>query len=201
MLYAKREKLEKLSIKIGIRFSKLGISPNTWTLFAIIPAILSAYFMLTENFLAAALFLLIAAFMDVIDGAVARVTGRVTKLGAYIDCLTDRYVEFIVILSLMFISLPFFIVQPYIWIALVIFGAMMTTYAKATAKEKELVDKEIRGGILERAERVFLLLIGIALAYFNPLYLVYVLALLAILTNLTALQRIYIAVKSSKEQL
>ena len=200
MLYAKREKLEKLSIKIGIKFSRLGISPNTWTLLAIIPAILSSYLIINQYFISAALMLLVAAFLDVIDGAVARVTGRVTKLGAYIDCITDRYVEFIVILSLLFISLPFFLVQSYVWIVLIVFGAMMTTYVKAAAKEKELVDKEIKGGILERAERVFVLFIGIALAYFNPLYLVYVLALLAVLTNITAFQRIYIAVKTSKKQ-
>ena len=144
--------------------------------------------------------LLLAAFIDVIDGAVARVTGRVTNLGAYIDCITDRYVEFIVILSLLFITLPFFLVQSPVWIILIVFGAMMTTYAKAAAKEKELVDKEIKGGILERAERIFVLFIGITLAYFNPLYLVYVLALLAILTNLTTLQRIYIAIQTSKKQ-
>ena len=200
MLYAKREKLEKLSIKIGIKFSRLGISPNTWTLLAIIPAILSSYLIINQYFISAALMLLVAAFLDVIDGAVARVTGRVTKLGAYIDCITDRYVEFIVILSLLFISLPFFLVQSYVWIVLIVFGAMMTTYVKAAAKEKELVDKEIKGGILERAERVFVLFIGIALAHFNPLYLVYVLALLAVLTNITAFQRIYIAVKTSKKQ-
>ncbi|MFH0836677.1 MAG: CDP-alcohol phosphatidyltransferase family protein, partial [Candidatus Aenigmatarchaeota archaeon] len=194
MLYANREKLEKLSISIGIKFSRLGLSPNTWTLLAIIPAILSAYLIINQYFISAALMLLVAAFIDVIDGAVARVTGRVTNLGAYIDCITDRYVEFIVILSLLFISLPIFLVQSHVWIVLIVFGALMTTYVKAAAKEKDLVNKEIKGGILERAERIFVLFIGIALAYFNPLYLVYVLVLLAVLTNLTTLQRIYIAI-------
>ena len=195
MLYARRDKLEKFSIKIGIRFSKLGISPNQWTLLTLIPALLAFYFIVVESFVLAALFLIIATFIDVIDGAVARVTGRVTKLGAYLDTIMDRYVEAIIILGLFFIALPDFILPAYFWIGLFIFGSLMTTYSKAAAKEKELIEKELKGGILERAERMLLLFIGIVLAYFSKQYLVYVIVLIAILSNISAVQRIYYAMK------
>ena len=79
--------------------------------------------------------------------------------------------------------------------AVYLFGSMTITYAKAAAKEKELTKKEISGGLLERPERMILLFIGIVSAYFSPLYLTYVLVLLAVLVNITALQRIRIAVK------
>ena len=53
----------------------------------------------------------------------------------------------------------------------------------------------MKGGILERAERLIILFVGIVLAFVNPLYLVYTVVLLAVLTNVSAMQRILIARK------
>ncbi|MBI4895466.1 MAG: CDP-alcohol phosphatidyltransferase family protein [Candidatus Aenigmarchaeota archaeon] len=198
MLYARREKLEKFSIRIGVAFSKLGVSPNQWTLLTLVPALISLYFIINQSFLLAALFMIAATFIDVIDGAVARVTGRVTKLGAYLDTIMDRYVEGIIILGLLFLTLPVVLLPSQFWIGLLIFGSLMTTYVKAAAKEKELVEKELKGGLLERAERMLIIFIGIVLAYFDITYLVYVIILVAILSNISSLQRIYYAMKKSK---
>jgi len=132
-----------------------------------------------------------------VDGAVARVTGKASRFGAYLDTIVDRYVEAIIVFGLLFIGLPEFFIPIYAWIFLYLFGSMMTTYAKAAAKEKEIIPegKELKGGILERAERLIILFIGIIAAAFNPMYLTYVIVLLAILTNISALQRIWIAKK------
>ena len=193
MLYKIRDRFSKVSISIGIVFSKLRLSPNQWTLLTLIPVIVAAYFILQESFLFAALFFILASFFDLIDGSVARVTGRVTQLGAYLDTIMDRYVEFIIIFSLLFISLPVIYVSTHIWLFLYLFGAMLTTYAKAAASEK--LDKEIKGGLFERAERLILLFIGILLAYFSTNYLVYIIIILAVVSNITAIQRIIAAVK------
>lgn len=198
MLYARRDRLEKFSIRVGVAFSKLKISPNQWTLLTLVPALVSLYFILNLNFLLGAFFLIVATFIDVIDGAVARVTGRVTKLGAYLDTVIDRYVEGIILIGLMFLTLPIIIAPSQFWIGLVLFGSLMTTYVKAAAKEKELSEKELKGGILERAERMLLLFIGIVLAYFSLEYLVYVIIIIAMLSNISALQRLYYAIKKSK---
>ncbi|MBI5061424.1 MAG: CDP-alcohol phosphatidyltransferase family protein [Candidatus Aenigmarchaeota archaeon] len=196
MLYAIREKFSKLSVKIGIVFSKLKLSPNQWTLLTLIPTIIALYFLVQESFLLAALLFAIAAFFDLIDGSVARVTGNVTKLGAYLDTIMDRYVEGIIIVGLLFIALPTLLLPAYVWLFIYFFGSMMTTYVKAAAKEKELVEKELKGGLLERAERLTLLFIGLIIAYFSRVYFVYIIVLLALLSNISALQRIYYAVKS-----
>ena len=75
----------------------------------------------------------------------------------------------------------------------------MTTYAKAAAKEKELIKKEMKGGTLERAERLIVLFIGITAANFNTLFLSAAIVTLAIGSNITALQRIWKA-KNAKEE-
>ena len=199
MLFAIRERFSKMSVNIGIAFSKLRLTPNQWTILTIIPTLVALYFLVQESFLLAALFFLIAAFFDLIDGSVARVTGKVTKLGAYLDTVMDRYVEGIIIVGLLFVSLPAFFVPAYVWIFIYFFGSMMSTYVKAAAKEKELVEKELRGGVLERAERLILLFVGLVLAYFNTAYLVYIIVVVAVLSNITALQRIGKAVTAKKE--
>ena len=198
-LYARRNKFEQISIKVGIIFSKVGLSPNQWTLLTLIPTFIALWYLTQANYLLASGFFIVAAFLDMVDGAVARVMGKVTKLGAYLDTMVDRYVEAIILLGLLFTTLPDFFLPLEVWVFLFLFGGMMTTYAKAAAKEKELTVKEIKGGLLERAERLFLLFIGILLANHTPLFLTLMVALLAILANITAIQRIWITVKMTNK--
>jgi Cu/Ag efflux pump CusA len=69
----------------------------------------------------------------------------------------------------------------------------MTTYAKSAFTEKTL--KNFSGGLLERAERMLIIIIGVILLNFDANYLVYTLIVLAILTNLSAILRISKALK------
>jgi len=198
-MYAARERFQNLSIKIGIVFSKVGLSPNQWTMISILPVLVAVYFLYYQEFIIAALLFMVSSFLDLVDGSVARVTGRVSRLGAYLDMVVDRYVEGIIIIGLVFVSLPPFLVDARVWIMIFFFGGMMTTYVKAAAKEKELVTRELKGGLLERAERLIILFIGILLASVDMMFLTYVLVLLAILTNITALQRMWKAVSFGSE--
>lgn len=186
--YKNKEKFERISIKVGIVFSQLGLSPNQWTISSLIPAAIAFYLLVSSRFLLAGIFFFISAFIDLIDGSVARVTGRVTKLGGYLDTMMDRYVEFLIIFALLFCSLPDFTIPIYCWILVFLFGSMMTSYAKAAAGDK--LGKDVRGGIVERAERIALLCIGILLAHFDRVYLTHIIVILAILTNISALQRL-----------
>lgn len=194
-LYKCREKFGNLSVRIGILFSKIPLTPNQWTIVSLLPAVIALWFLVKEQFLAAGLLFIVSAFLDLVDGSVARVTGRVSKFGAYLDTVVDRYVEAVIIFGLLFASLPGFFIPIHAWVFLYLFGSMMTTYAKAAAKEKEIIleGKELKGGLLERAERLIILFVGIMLAAVQPLYLTYVIALLGVLTNISALQRIWIA--------
>jgi len=194
-LSANRQRFEKISISIGRAFSHIPLSPNQWTLFTLVPTVIALWFLIENNFLAAAVFFILAGFLDMVDGAVARVMGKVSRIGAYLDTIIDRYVEGIIVLGLVLAGLPDFYLEAEVWIVLYLFGGMMTTYAKAAAKEKNLVISELKGGLLERPERLLLLFLGIILAAHTPLFLTAVVAFLAIFANLSAIQRVIKAVR------
>lgn len=191
MLYGKRKLFRNFEENLGRIFAFM--SPNQWSLLTIIPASLTFYFLFKNNFLLASIFILITFMLDLIDGSVARFTGRETRFGAYLDTVIDRYVEFAVIFGLFVANLPSFIFSNYVWISLFLFGSLMTTYTKSAAIEKGLV-KNLVGGI-ERAERGILLFLGVFFAQFQRIYLTYIIIILAIATNLSALHRFFIAMR------
>jgi phosphatidylglycerophosphate synthase len=195
MLEEKREKFKKIEEEIGRIFSKLGPSPNQYTLNSIVFGIFCFVSLIFKNFVLALIFFLISAILDFIDGAVARYSGKVTKVGAYLDTISDRFVEGLIFLGLLSLPLPKFIIEAKYWIFLSFFGSLMTTYAKAAAKEKELVVQELKKGFFGRGERMFLLSITIFLGIFNQNLMIYPISLLAIFSNLTAIQRIILALK------
>lgn len=179
---------ERISIIIGSIFSKLGISPNTWTILSIIPAIAGFLALYWHNIVIALPMFLISGVIDVIDGAVARVTGSVTRIGGFLDGIIDRYVEILLYLGLLFYGVNEF------WICILIFGAIMPTYIRAYSDHRNIVkdpkDQKRMGGILERAERLTLIYIGMFLGIFNLNLLTYSVIIAGILANITALQRL-----------
>jgi phosphatidylglycerophosphate synthase len=195
MLYAKRERFNKISNFCGRIFSKICSSPNIWTAFGIIPAVLSFYFLVKQNFLIAAGFFILTAIIDFIDGSVARVTKRVSNFGAYLDTVVDRVTEFIILFGLYLIEYPDILWPTRLWLFFLLFGSLMTTYVKSAAFEKKIVNKEIRGGILERGERMMLLLLIIVLSNYSLVYAAILIMLTTIVANLSALQRFIIAIK------
>jgi len=197
MLDLYKNKFKKIEIIVAKFFSGFPLTPNQYTLISVIFAFISLYFLIKQNLLLALIFFLIAGFLDFIDGAVARYKNIVTKIGAYLDTIVDRYIEGFLLFGMLFLPLPKILVAGYIWIFLILFGSLLTTYAKAAAKEKELVTKELKGGLLSRGERIILLLISLILGIIDPtfIWMTYLLILIAVLTNFTALQRIHSAIK------
>jgi len=197
MLTEKREKLQKIENKIGKFFSEF-LTPNQYTLLSLV-FVLFCFFSLVKNNLALALiFFLISAFLDFIDGAVARFAKKATKKGAYLDTICDRYVEGIALLGFLFLPLTSFVLPAHVWIFLAFFGSLITTYSKAAAKEKELTKKEIKKGLLGRPERIILISLVIFLGILNLSWMIYPIIILAIFSNITAFQRIYLALRPSQ---
>jgi len=196
----KKESFNKTSLKIGKVISKLGISPNGWTFISLIFAIVAAIFIIKQNLLVGSIFFLISILLDLFDGAVARATEKVTKFGGFFDTVVDRYVESLIIFSLLFVSLPNLFLPIYVWLFVLLFGSLMTTYIKAAAREKGLVNEDLRGGFLGRFERTVIIFLGLIIGSFIPIVLSWVIFILAILANWAAIQRFILARKQEKNK-
>ena len=125
---------------------------------------------------------LVGAVFDMLDGRVARARGRGTKFGAFLDSTMDRYSDMLLYMGLLILyaRLDRTGLMVLVWVAA--FGSFMTSYARARA---ESLIPRCPVGLMERPERIVLLIAG---ALFNKM--VPVLWVIAILSNLTAIQRI-----------
>lgn len=200
MLDTKRHWFKGIEKRTGRLFGSFGLSPNHYTVISGLVAVIACVFIAYGELMFGVAFFLIASLLDFIDGAVARHKKMSSKVGAYLDTIFDRYVEGFILLGIMFLPLPVIIFPGYVWVFLSLFGSVLTTYAKAAAKEKELVNQELKGGLLSRGERLILIFIALILGIIYPdyNYLVIVLMIIAILSNLTALQRINSAISGNR---
>lgn len=189
MLDTKRHWFKGIERKVGFIFSKFH--PNFYTILSLVFALCGLLFIIKDLIVLALIFFILAAGMDFVDGSVARFRKITTKKGAYLDTVFDRYVEAIFLFGLLFLPFPVVIFPSYIWIFLILFGAMMTTYAKSAAKEKELLEGELKGGIFSRAERLIMSFIILLSLIVTPQYTIYLIILMAVLSNIAAIQRIY----------
>ena len=195
---------ERIGIKLGLFFSRIPLTPNQWTVLSIVPAIFGFISLAYWHRLDYALVLFAtSALIDGIDGGVARVTGSVTALGAYLDGMFDRIVEGLLLFGLMLYGLPDYLMPAFFWIALLLFaGTGMTSYARAYADHRKAVtdEKKLRkmGGILERPERLVIVFAGMMASFWSLLYLTQILALASVLACITVLQRIWFVVRNAE---
>jgi archaetidylinositol phosphate synthase len=190
------KQLKPISVFTGTLFAKLGIPPNAWTLLTLVFAVPGAYALYRHNLLAGLILFLVSGVIDFIDGAVARATKTASNFGAFLDGVADRYAEFLLYLGLWFYikNQPSFLLSNAVWIMLLLFGALMPSFIRAYAHHRKVVTDgvalEKMGGLLERSERLDLIYLGMALGCFNAIYITYAIAVVAVLSHLTALQRI-----------
>ena len=163
--------------------ARAGVSPNTLTIIGLcLNALVALVLSLGHPVLGGALVLVANAF-DMLDGAVARVSGKGTRFGAFLDSTVDRYAEALLYLGVL--AWLFSVGDAASLLAgyLAIVGSLMVSYARARA-EGLGVEGEV--GWLPRPERILLLAIGLL---FYQYLLTPVLWLLALLTNVTVTQR------------
>jgi CDP-diacylglycerol---glycerol-3-phosphate 3-phosphatidyltransferase len=129
---------------------------------------------------------LLGGFFDILDGRVARLTGLGSKFGAFYDSTLDRISEIAVYFGML--SLYPDATMTYV-VVLAMAGSLMVSYTRARA---EALGLDCRVGLMPRAERV--VLIGAAALFFGATWdgvvLTGVIVLLAVMTNVTAIQRI-----------
>lgn len=172
---------------VAMLMHRVGFTPNQVSAFGIVFAFLAGIIywqwrLQPLNLVAAALFLIISGFFDVLDGVLARLYGQVTVFGGFLDSLLDRYADAIIFVGIILggLSNPF-------WGLLTLMGSLLVSYSRARAEATGVKMETI--GLAERAERIIILVLAsfLTLAWKDALQ--WSMIVLAFLTNLTVLQR------------
>jgi len=171
-----------------------GVTPNMISFTGFALTIGSAALLATGYLLIGGFILWAAAMLDMVDGTLARLSESESKFGAFLDSTLDRYSE-----SITFLGLAVYYANqnnaqtPLLLIFFTLVGSWAVSYTRARA---EGLDIECNVGFLQRPERLVLLIASLILGLVLP-----VLWLLAIMTNVTAVQRIHeVYVRTSKSQ-
>jgi CDP-diacylglycerol--glycerol-3-phosphate 3-phosphatidyltransferase len=136
-------------------FVKLDVTPNVLTVSSLPLSILACYFFSQGHRWIGGIFLLIIGLFDTIDGEVARKSGKLSKYGAFLDSVMDRFAEF-------FIFLGFFLYYTDQWISILIFStifsSLLVSYVRARA---EGIGEECKIGFMERPMRFAIMFFGV----------------------------------------
>ncbi len=181
MLNAYRDRFDALLLPIARRIADLGVSPNALTILGLGASVAVAVSFIRGELVYVLGFMITASALDIIDGAVARASGKATEFGSFLDSLLDRYGD-----ALIFLGLMIYLNGHYLLILVVLVGTLLVSYSRAKA---EALGQRGDVGIAERAERLIILMVAVLLeiAGYGALYPA--LIVLAVLTHLTVLQR------------
>ncbi len=161
---------------------KIPFSPNSLTIIGFLITVLAA-FIIPYNIRLGGIVILIGGLFDMFDGIVARVGGKTTKFGAFLDSVLDRYSD-----AAIFLAIAWYLAEKgnhtgtFLSLGTLV-GAFLISYARARA---EGIGESCHTGIMERPERIILLIFAILTGWIMP-----VLWIMFVLTHITVIQRIY----------
>ncbi|HEX7395110.1 MAG TPA: CDP-alcohol phosphatidyltransferase family protein [Anaerolineaceae bacterium] len=188
MLTRWRPLYEKKSIPFGKASLKLGLTPNFWTLFSLLSAVLSGAALAFGFYGFGLLALLVMNITDMLDGATARAGNICTDFGTVLDHTCDRYGEFCLYAGLMLGGA----ISP----ALGLFtasGVVMASYVRAKAESAGKL-KSCNVGFAGRQEKLILTILGLILFWLNFSLAGQVCVFLAgLISHITAVQRLIYA--------
>ena len=177
-------RVRTLTLGIGEALARAGLTPNMVTTIGVLLSIVVAVVIASGNLVVGGLLFLVASGFDMLDGAVARAAGTVTKFGGFLDSTLDRYSETIVLFGVLYYLLQ---TSTAMTGALLVFaattGSLLISYARARA---EAAGFHASVGLLARPERVVILAIGLLFGQLLP-----ALWILAVGTHLTVFMRIF----------
>jgi len=185
-----RETLRPTLEKIGKGFASTGLSPNFWTVIGLVFALISAivYGLGIEfGLIIGGVLLLVSGFFDMVDGQVARVTGKTSKKGSYLDSMFDKIAEVAIFLGILIGGYA----EPYL-ILLAITLSLLVSYARA---KSDAINIKLQGiGIGERAERLLVIAIVGIIGFMDIAVVIVV-----IIAGVTLIQRMIVTSKNIKE--
>jgi CDP-diacylglycerol--glycerol-3-phosphate 3-phosphatidyltransferase len=168
---------------IGAFFNRIGLMPNTMTILGLVGNTIGAVLLSQGSMLYGGLVILAMGPVDALDGTMARLRGEPSEFGAFVDSVTDRYSELVIFGGLIF----YYASNGDVVMAMVTFfaasGSVLVSYVRARASS---LGYDTKVGILTRMERYLVLAPTLVLNI--PWVGLWIIAILA---NITALQRIW----------
>ena len=183
--------------QVAYFFVNLKIGPNALSFIALISGIGAGVLFFLKHPFWAGIAIVICGLFDILDGKVAVNTNQKSLFGAIFDSALDRYSEFFIYLGLA----AYFRNHWALWLTFwTILGSSMVSYTRARA---EGLGIECKIGIMQRAERMLLLFLGAMIGslfnIFDPA-MITVLAIIAVFSNITAIQRTFYVKKVEKQE-
>lgn len=170
---------------------RIPVNPNFLTITGFLITV-SAALIIPYNVKLGGICILFGGVFDMLDGIVARTSGRVTKFGAFLDSVLDRYSD-----AFLFLSISYYLAADgshagsFLSLGTLV-GAFLISYARARA---EGLGESCHTGIMERPERIILLIFATLTGWLVP-----VLWIMLVLTHITVVQRIYHVWKAMRRQ-
>ncbi len=171
--------------------NKLGIRPNMVTAAGLIGNLVAAVLVAFGYLTWGGIIAMLVGPLDALDGSLARLRKESGRYGAFVDAVTDRYSEIVLYAGILIYFNKIGAWQDTLLLFIASIGSIMVSYIRARA---EALDFSAKIGILTRAERYLVLIPGIIFGYLRLS-----LWILAVLTNLTAIQRIIYVRKQAKK--
>jgi len=167
---------------VGAFLNRLGLMPNTMTLLGLAGNTVGALLIALGYVQIGGVVVLIMGPVDALDGTMARLRGMTGKFGAFVDSVTDRYSELVI-----FMGMLYYFTQQNNRIAILLVyaaaaGSVLVSYIRARGQS---LGWDTKVGILTRVERYLVLAPALILNY--PVVGLWI---IAIFSNLTAIQRI-----------
>jgi CDP-diacylglycerol--glycerol-3-phosphate 3-phosphatidyltransferase len=183
--------------QVAYLFVNLKIGPNALSFMALISGIGAGVLFFLKHPFWAGIAIAICGLFDILDGKVAANANQKSLFGAIFDSALDRYSEFFIYLGLA----AYFRNHWALWLTFwTILGSSMVSYTRARA---EGLGIECKIGIMQRAERILLLFLGAMIGsifdIFDPA-MITALAIIAVFSNITAIQRTFYVKKVEKQQ-
>jgi len=182
MLSHYKRSLARLGDPVARALLQAHVRPNHLTVVGLGVSIAAAAVLAHGRFRTGAVLLTLAGLFDFFDGSLARLANRVSAFGAFLDSVVDRYSDLVVLLGIVLFYHRAGDTHGLLLTLITVVGTVMVSYTKARAQS---IGLSCEIGLMERPERLIVLIAGAAFNVLTPAMVV-----LAVLTNLTALQRI-----------
>ncbi len=162
---------------------RIGVHPNQLTAIGVLSTTIAAYLVSQDQFTWAGIVVLIIGPVDALDGPLARRRGEPVAFGAFVDSVADRYSELALYAGLLWVAQAGGDWRLSFLVFFAAFGSVLVSYVRARAQS---LGMDAKGGILTRVERFIIMT---ACLIFNIPFIG--VGILAVGTNLTAIQRIW----------